>query len=258
MSLTIISRDGWGATNPKRPFTKLSKWRVKGIVLHHSGVRNGPSGIKAVKAFERHHIFHNGWNGIAYNWLVDEQGVCYEGRGAGVVSAANRPWNSRTESICYTGWGGDPIPEATKRTIKALIADIQRRYDEKLWVKGHRDVASTTCPERELYHWLQSGMPLEVDRGVKTDREFLNEKVALARLGVQVITKPLSRRRRSRGEAVRAVQKRLNALGHDVGAVDGVFGPRTARGVRAFQYKYRAFLKVDGVVGRNTWKILFS
>ena len=237
MSLTIISRDGWGATNPKRPFTKLSKWRVKGIVLHHSGVRNGPSGIKAVKAFERHHIFHNGWNGIAYNWLVDEQGVCYEGRGAGVVSAANRPW---------------------KRTIKALIADIQRRYDEKLWVKGHRDVASTTCPERELYHWLQSGMPLEADRGVKTDREFLNEKVALARLGVQVITKPLSRRRRSRGEAVRAVQKRLNALGHDVGAVDGVFGPRTARGVRAFQYKYRAFLKVDGVVGRNTWKILFS
>ena len=78
MSLTIISRDGWGATNPKRPFTKLSKWRVKGIVLHHSGVRNGPSGIKAVKAFERHHIFHNGWNVlgiVALNLFVTRVGV---------------------------------------------------------------------------------------------------------------------------------------------------------------------------------------
>ena len=126
-----------------------------------------------------------------------------------------------------------------------------------MWGKGHRDVASSTCPERELYHWLQSGMPL--DRAtIPTDKEIISEKVELARLGVQVMKKPLSRRRRSRGEAVRAVQKRLNELGHDVGAVDGVFGPKTARGVRAFQYRYRAFLKVDGIVGRNTWKILFS
>jgi len=257
MKLTIITRKGWGATPPKNKFTWLNKRRVKGIVLHHSGVRNGPKGINAVRAFEKHHIKNNGWNAIAYNWLVDEQGVCYEGRGAGVVSAANRPWNSRTESICYTGWGGDPIPEATKRSIKHLVYEIQQRYDEKLWVKGHRDVASTTCPERELYHWLQSGMPL--DRAtIPTDKEIVAEKVELARLGVQVMKKPLSRRRRSRGEAVRAVQKRLNELGHDVGAVDGVFGPKTAKGVRAFQYRYRAFLKVDGIVGRNTWKILFS
>ena len=257
MKLTIISRTGWGSKGPKRPFSKLHKWRVKGIVLHHSGIKNGPKGIRAVQAFERHHMVGRGWNAIAYNWLVDEAGVVYEGRGAGVVSAANRPWNSRTESICYTGWGGSAVPEPALVSIKRLVDDIQARYDHKLWVKGHRDLAPTTCPERFLYHWLQSGMPLG-NSVIKSDKEVVEDAVEHAKLARQVAKRPLSRRRRSRGEAVRAVQKRLNELGHDVGAADGVFGPMTARGVRAFQYKYRKTLSVDGVVGKNTWKVLFS
>ena len=257
MSLTIISRSGWDSRGPKRPLTRLNKRRVKGIVLHHSGVRNGPKGVNAVRAFERHHLDANGWNAIAYNWLVDEDGVVYEGRGAGYISAANRPWNSRTESICYTGWGGSPIPEATKRSIRSLVDDIQNRYDQKLWVKGHRDLASTTCPEAVLYQWMQAGMPLD-GSVVKTDKEVVDENVEVARLGGQVAKKPLSKRRRSRGQAVRAVQRRLNELGHDAGPVDGHYGPKTASAVRSFQNKYRDFLSVDGVVGKNTWKMLFS
>tara|TARA_R100000152_G_C6776297_1_gene205319 strand:- start:655 stop:1428 length:774 start_codon:yes stop_codon:yes gene_type:complete len=257
MELTIISRAGWNSKGPKRPFSKLHKWRVKGIVLHHSGIKNGPKGIRAVQAFERHHMVGRGWNAIAYNWLVDEAGVIYEGRGAGVVSAANRPWNSRTESICYTGWGGSPVPTPALLSIKRLVDDIQARYDNKLWVKGHRDLASTTCPERYLYHWLQSGMPLDAHAKV-SKQEIIDNDVEFKKLERQVAKKPLSRRRRSRGEAVRAVQKRLNELGHDVGAADGVFGPMTARGVRAFQYRFRNVLTVDGVVGRNTWKVLFA
>jgi hypothetical protein len=99
---SIISRAGWGSRGPKSRFTNLNKKRVVGIAIHHSGVKNGPKGVTAVKAFERHHMDANGWNAIAYNWLIDEEGVIYEGRGAGVVSAATRPYNSRTESICYT------------------------------------------------------------------------------------------------------------------------------------------------------------
>ena len=103
MSKTIISRKGWNSRGPKKPFSWLNKKRVQGIALHHSGVKNGPNGVIAVQAFDKHHVVRLGWNAIAYNWLVDEQGVIYEGRGAGIVSAATRPWNTRTESICYTG-----------------------------------------------------------------------------------------------------------------------------------------------------------
>ena len=38
-----------------------------------------------------------------------------------------------------------------------------------------------------------------------------------------------------RGEAVRALQTRLNELGYDCGAVDGIFGSKTRRAVRYFQ-----------------------
>ena len=54
----------------------------------------------------------------------------------------------------------------------------------------------------------------------------------------------------SRGHAVRAVQRQLNARTSSL-AVDGVFGPQTALAVRRFQQANG--LLIDGIVGPNTW-----
>jgi N-acetylmuramoyl-L-alanine amidase len=63
---------------------------------------------------------------------------------------------------------------------------------------------------------------------------------------------PAELRRGSRGEAVRDLQARLVALGHDLGDDEaGELGPGTEAAVRAFQEARR--LRVDGVVGRQTW-----
>jgi peptidoglycan hydrolase-like protein with peptidoglycan-binding domain len=55
----------------------------------------------------------------------------------------------------------------------------------------------------------------------------------------------------ARGEPVRALQNRLNALGYKVGTADGDFGPKTLAAVKAFQ-KAKG-LTADGVVGPKTW-----
>jgi peptidoglycan hydrolase-like protein with peptidoglycan-binding domain len=55
----------------------------------------------------------------------------------------------------------------------------------------------------------------------------------------------------AKGEAVRALQNRLNALGFNAGSADGSFGPKTEAAVKAFQ-KARG-LAADGVVGPKTW-----
>ena len=58
-----------------------------------------------------------------------------------------------------------------------------------------------------------------------------------------------------RGSAVRTLQSQLNDSGASL-AVDGSFGPRTAQAVRALQSA--AGIRVDTVVGPNTWDALYS
>jgi hypothetical protein len=56
------------------------------------------------------------------------------------------------------------------------------------------------------------------------------------------------------GEDVRALQRRLTALGFSPGGADGAFGPRTDAAVKAFQTTRK--LSADGVVGPLTQKEL--
>jgi hypothetical protein len=57
-----------------------------------------------------------------------------------------------------------------------------------------------------------------------------------------------------RGPAVKRLQTALEAAGHDLGAVDGAFGPETAAALRAYQAQ--AGLRIDAVAGAQTWAAL--
>jgi N-acetylmuramoyl-L-alanine amidase len=66
------------------------------------------------------------------------------------------------------------------------------------------------------------------------------------------LTKPAVLRPGSRGEAVRDLQVRLGASGHEIPQVEtGSYGPATERVVRRFQ-EARG-LRVDGICGPQTW-----
>lgn len=58
------------------------------------------------------------------------------------------------------------------------------------------------------------------------------------------------------GSDVERLQRRLVALGFEVGPIDGVFGPRTRSAVQAAQLRFG--LGRDGVVGRTTSRALFG
>lgn len=64
-------------------------------------------------------------------------------------------------------------------------------------------------------------------------------------------------RQGSRGAAVARAQRALRDRGYDPGPIDGIFGRRTTRAVRAYQADREnesvAPLAVDGIVGPRTW-----
>ena len=241
----IITRDEWGSRGPKKPFTNIRKGWMRGIAVHHSGVRNGAKGVEAVRAFEKYHMETRGWNAIAYNWLIDEKGAIYEGRGAGVVSAATRPWNSVTESICYTGYGDDPIPAKTLKSLEWLIQDIQKRHTRTLWVKAHRELASTHCCGDVLFKWVEDYRNGTLDKKPAAVQTMTEEQVKTTTL-VKLW---------SRGAHVKIMQRRLNHHGSRL-TVDGIAGPLTIRALKKFQ----GFngLVVDGLCGKNTWRKLYA
>lgn len=58
----------------------------------------------------------------------------------------------------------------------------------------------------------------------------------------------------STGDEVRDLQEILLALGYDIGAADGAFGPSTERAVVAIQSS--AGITADGIVGPSTWQAI--
>ncbi len=95
---------------------------------------------------------------------------------------------------------------------------------------------------------LQTELNKQFKKGLAVDGDF----------GDLTIDALVTVRQNARGNLTRIIQKRLIALGYSVGrwGADGVFGNATYNAVVKFQ-KARG-LKVDGVVGRQTWQALFK
>lgn len=249
--MLFLSREQWDAQPPRGgSFTALNRWRVKGVVVHHSGVDDPPKGVRAVYAFERHHL-SKGWDGIGYNWLVDETGTIFEGRGWAARGAATKGWNSRSVSVCYTGNGFRAVHANALASITTVITEAESHFGKPLWVSTHRRKSSTTCPGDVLGNWVEGGMtavhnPSDVDWAAIV--QYIKD------LHAKISHKPL--KRGARGLEVRVVQAHLNHRGFDAGVVDGIYGRRTKAAVKAFQGS-QGFLKANGVVDGDTFNALF-
>ena len=254
--MEYISRAEWGASpNPNRAdgdFVKMRADLTEGIVVHHSGVQNGPKGVKAVQAFERYHL-SKGWDGIAYNWLVDEEGVIYEGRGWENRGAGTKGWNMKSFSVCYTGWGFSEVPKASLDSLIEIAEEAEGVCNKDLWVSTHRLKGTSTCPGDWLGDWVESGMNHLKEPEMPNWSEIFQYLIDLRE---QVKVSVLSLSKKSRGAAVEIVQTLLRDRGYDPGPIDGIFGRGTDGAVKEFQMANKTAGTADGIVGVKTWDAL--
>ncbi len=147
------------------------------LIVHHSAGQTESDDFAAVVRFYWDlHVGTNGWDDIGYNWLIDANGVIYEGRPDGYQGAHFSCINENTVGICMIGDFTSQVPQIDARTAlidllahEATEHDInvlERSYHETgdfviENISGHRDgneseygCSTTSCPGDSFYPML--------------------------------------------------------------------------------------------------------
>lgn len=185
----LVSREAWGAPEGESSPTWAPKYRrVTHIVIHHTATPNTDGDFAArVRAVWYFHAHTRGWGDIGYNYVVDPNGVIYEGRAGGddVEAGHAYPFNTGTMGIGMLGNFMKVAPsaaaqaalvdliswKANQRGIDPLAVEPIKGYTDcgttitynRPTIAGHRDYRGTacgkafntsTCPGDVLYNML--------------------------------------------------------------------------------------------------------
>lgn len=194
----VISRDVW-CTDPRCDYSEgLSYRTVTHLIVHHTVSSNSSTNwASVVRAIWSYHYTRdcpdNCWGDIGYNYLVDMNGVLYEGHlgGDDVIGTHAGGANAGSMALAFIGTFTTPSqnppgiapPSAMKNSAAELFAwkADQRGIDVFgsgylpyiNWIlpklMGHRDVYGTTaCPGDQAYAllpWLRTEVTNRIASG---------------------------------------------------------------------------------------------
>ena len=253
--MNIVSRSTWQAQPSRWAHTPQAIDDVEDIFAHWNGTPIYLNGPGLPRAIQRYHLGQSTRNNdILYSFLIDQNGVVYEGRGFDYRDGAtDRSVAGKSLSIYMNVGKGQKLPVVMLKAFVQLVIEIRRRSNRAfIPVRPHRDARATTCPGDEIDNWIKRGMPLASDKPVVKPSD-LADIITLPPLGKALLT-PDSRInwlpwRKAR---IHAMQRALGRLGYGLVGT-GPWGPKTTRALHAFQLKE---LGSTGPVGPKTWAAL--
>lgn len=140
------------------------------VIVHHTAGTNVASDWAAVvRSIWDFHVNTNGWDDIGYNWIVDPNGVLYEGRGDGRLGAHFCAQNGNTTGVCVMGdfTSIEPTSAAVGMLSQFLAWETCDENIDPLGtsfhngsgltlknISGHRDGCQTSCPGDMFYPML--------------------------------------------------------------------------------------------------------
>jgi len=172
----VVTRTEWGCPDGQiTTHGNLSYTTVTHLIAHHTAMGNEapnsdwPAIMRSIWNF---HVFERGWADIGYNYLIDPNGVIYEGRSGGdnVVGAHFSGVNSGTMGVAMLGTFTNATPAAKAlNSLKKILAwkCDQRNLNPEgtslhaasqlnlKTISGHRDgPGATECPGDAFYPLL--------------------------------------------------------------------------------------------------------
>lgn len=169
----VISREAWCTHSACDYSDGLEYQPVTHLIVHHTVSNNNSADWAAVvRAIWNFHTFSRGWGDIGYNYLVDMDGVIYEGHNGGddVIGTHASGANAGSMGVALIGTFTAPdygIPGVTppEPMVESLVELLAWKADQRSinvfdasdalpnidWglphLMGHRDVYGTTeCP----------------------------------------------------------------------------------------------------------------
>ncbi len=173
----ICNRDCWCPDGDCAPVQSPLPTIPSHIIVHHSAGFNTSDNFANVVAYYYDlHVNTNGWDDIGYNWLIDANGIIYEGRGDAAQGAHFSCMNGNTTGICMIGNFMETTPTfLAMNSLESLMSwelcDKGLDPTEVTWhepsqlnlqtISGHRDgnpstssqscASGTVCPGDMLY-----------------------------------------------------------------------------------------------------------
>ncbi len=160
-------RDDWCPAGNCPEITNPTITDVTHLIVHHSaGVNSSSDWAGVVRSIWDFHVNVNGWDDIGYNYLIDPNGVLYEGRGDNVRGAHFCGNNGGTMGVCMMGDFTNITPtDNAKGVLNDLLAwkicDIDADPLEMAFhassglnlnrISGHQDGCATECPGASFY-----------------------------------------------------------------------------------------------------------
>ena len=148
--------------------------------------------------------------------------------------------DTQSDVQLYTKLGNNKIADAIVKGLvgkTSTVSNISRPVEQKATTTSYKayDVAIL---QEELNKQCNANLVVDNIAGPKT----LNACI-MVRIG-------------ARGNVTKWIQNRLNSLGYNCGVADGIFGNGTKQAIMKLQSSRG--LTVDGIVGKNTWKVLLG
>jgi len=167
---STVPRAGWGCDESYMTWPPEYEI-VTHIIVHHTATPNTDTDWAArIRSIYYYHAVTREWGDIGYNYLVDPNGVLYEGRYGGddLIGAHAYGCNDGTMGLAFLGTYGDtdPSPEMLNSAQQLLAWKCDQRNIDPLgsgsdnddavypYICGHRDVGDTECPGDSLYDLL--------------------------------------------------------------------------------------------------------
>ncbi len=162
---SVMSRAAW-CFHPDCVYSDgLEYYPVTHLIIHHTVSSNNNTDWPAnVRAIWYYHTFERGWGDIGYNYLVDPNGVIYEGHLGGDDVVGTHASEANRGSMGVALLGTFSVESPPEPMIDALADLLAWKTDQKgldlldasqlpdldwglLHLVGHRDVYGTTvCP----------------------------------------------------------------------------------------------------------------